>query len=120
MFFPSITLCNLNLVEASFFKTHNIPEVGTSWQNIVNEFIRGHAKNLDEDSEHEQMVKFFQNLTAGGHFLESSSQVCKGQLISECLFGVLNYPKNQQKFDKFLPYIESRLKVVKSYSKGTL
>ena len=65
MFFPSITLCNLNLVEASFFKTHNISEVGTSWQNIVNEFIRGHAKNLDEDSEHEQMVKYFQNLTAG-------------------------------------------------------
>ena len=82
MFFPSITLCNLNLVEASFFKTHNIPEVGTSWQNIVNEFIIGYAKNLGEDSEHEQIVKYFQNLTAGGHFLESSSQVCKDMIIS--------------------------------------
>ena len=65
MFFPSITLCNLNLVEASFFKTHKIPELGTSRQNIVNEFIRGYAKNLDEDIEHEKMVKYFQNLTAG-------------------------------------------------------
>ena len=65
MFFPSITLCNLNLVEASFFKTHNISKVGTSWQNILDEFIRGHAKNHDEGSEHEQMVKYFQNLTAG-------------------------------------------------------
>ena len=53
------------MVEASFFKTHKIPELGTSRQNIINEFIRGHAKNLDEDSEHEQMVKYFQNLTAG-------------------------------------------------------
>ena len=27
----------------------------------------------------------------------------KGQLISECLFGVLNFPKTNEKFDKFLP-----------------
>jgi hypothetical protein len=82
VFFPSITLCNLNLVEASFFKTHNISEVGTSRQNIVNEFIIGHAKNLDEDSEHEQMVKYIQNLTTGGYFLESSTQNCKDMIIS--------------------------------------
>ena len=25
------------------------------------------------------------------------SHVCKGQLISECLFDILNVPKNQQK-----------------------
>ena len=28
----------------------------------------------------------------------------KGQLISECLLGVIDFPKNQRKFDKFLPY----------------
>ena len=27
----------------------------------------------------------------------------KGQLISECLFDFLNFPKNNEKFDKFLP-----------------
>ena len=27
----------------------------------------------------------------------------KGQLISECLFDLLNFPKNTEKFDKFLP-----------------
>ena len=27
----------------------------------------------------------------------------KGQLISECLFDFLNFPKTQEKFDKFLP-----------------
>jgi hypothetical protein len=27
----------------------------------------------------------------------------KGQLISECLFGILNFPKNQKNIDKFLP-----------------
>ena len=27
----------------------------------------------------------------------------KGQLISECLFDVLNFQKNPKKFDKFLP-----------------
>ena len=29
----------------------------------------------------------------------------KGQLISECLLGVIDFPKNQRKFDKFLPRI---------------
>ena len=29
---------------------------------------------------------------------------CKGQLISECLLGVIDFPKkNIKKFDKFLP-----------------
>ena len=28
----------------------------------------------------------------------------KGQLISECLFDVLNFPKTNEKFDKFLPW----------------
>ena len=27
----------------------------------------------------------------------------KSQLISECLFGVLNFQKTNEKFDKFLP-----------------
>ena len=27
----------------------------------------------------------------------------KGQIISECLFDVLNFPKISEKFDKFLP-----------------
>ena len=27
----------------------------------------------------------------------------KGQLISECLLGGIDFPKNQRKFDKFLP-----------------
>ena len=27
----------------------------------------------------------------------------KGQLISECLFDVLDFPKTNEKFDKFLP-----------------
>ena len=27
----------------------------------------------------------------------------KGHLISECLFDLLNFPKNQQKFDEYLP-----------------
>ena len=32
-----------------------------------------------------------------------SSFNIKGQLISECLFDFLNFPKNHQKIDKFLP-----------------
>ena len=27
----------------------------------------------------------------------------KGQLISECLLGVIDFPKSNEKFDKFLP-----------------
>ena len=29
--------------------------------------------------------------------------MAKGQLISECLLSVIDFPKKQQKFDKFLP-----------------
>ena len=38
----------------------------------------------------------------------------KGQLISECLFDILNFPKNQQKIDKSLPqeYQTTKVKVL--------
>ena len=39
-----------------------------------------------------------------GKLLTFKIKPSKGQLISECLFDVLNFPKNQRKkFDKFLP-----------------
>ena len=30
--------------------------------------------------------------------------IAKGQIISECLFDFLNFPKSNEKFDKFLPH----------------
>ena len=62
MYFPSITLCNFNLVEASFYKTHNIPEADRKRRYIVNEFIRGLNENIGDDVE---VIKYFNNLTAG-------------------------------------------------------
>ena len=31
------------------------------------------------------------------------NELIKGQLISECLLGVIDFPKNHEKFDKYLP-----------------
>ena len=36
-------------------------------------------------------------------FSQANSDGYKGQLISECLFGVIDFPKNNEKFEKFLP-----------------
>ena len=37
----------------------------------------------------------------------------KGQLISECLFDFLNFPKNHRKFDKFLPKNMKGVEIIK-------
>ena len=45
VFFPCITICNLNLVEASYFKSKNISEgevYKMDW--LINEFIRGYSQ----------------------------------------------------------------------------
>ena len=47
------------------------------------------------------------------YLLESTQPLnrsCKGQLISECLFEFLNFPKkNPKKFDKFLPQNQKKI-----------
>ena len=35
---------------------------------------------------------------------QEKAKAAKGQLISECLLGVTDFPKTNEKFDKFLPY----------------
>ena len=36
-------------------------------------------------------------------FFKIFMAIIKGQLISECLLGVINFPKTNEKFDKFMP-----------------
>ena len=49
------------------------------------------------------LICFFSNLLLDSRAKDQISYA-KGQLFSECLFDILNFPKNQQKFDKFLPW----------------
>ena len=47
VFFPCITICNLNLVEASYFKSQNISEEEVykmDW--LIAEFIRGYSQGI--------------------------------------------------------------------------
>jgi hypothetical protein len=48
------------------------------------------------------LICFFSNLLLDSRAKDQISYA-KGQLFSECLFDILNFPKNQRKFDKFLP-----------------
>ena len=42
-----------------------------------------------------------------------TSFTTKGQLISECLFNFLNFPKTTEKFDKFLPKNMEGVEIIK-------
>ena len=44
----------------------------------------------------------------------------KGQKISECLFDFLNFPKNHEKFDKFLPKDLKSGQIIREMSLNTL
>ena len=46
--------------------------------------------------------------------------IAKGQIISECLFDFLNFPKSNEKFDKFLPKDLKSGQIIREMSLNTL
>ena len=47
--FPSITVCNLNQMEASFFRYLNASGNATLTNLLINEFLNGRPENLTEN-----------------------------------------------------------------------
>ena len=59
--FPSVTVCNLNQVEASFLKELNVYGNTTMTKLLFDEFINGHQNNLSQEEE-ELIEKVYTNL----------------------------------------------------------
>ena len=60
--FPSVTVCNLNQVEASFLKDLNVYGNTTMTKLLFDEFINGHQRNLSKEEE-EFIEKVFSNVS---------------------------------------------------------
>ena len=60
--FPSVTVCNLNQVEASFLKDLNVYGNTAMTKLLFDEFINGHQKNLSKEEE-EFIEKVFSNVS---------------------------------------------------------
>ena len=81
--FPSITICNLNQVEASFLKSLNVYGNITLTNLLMDHFIGGHNENINQDD------KLFINKTietlgidSSTTFLSKSRQKCQNLFIS--------------------------------------
>ena len=78
---PSITICNLNQVEASFMKDVEVHGNIELTDLLINEFILGRMGNLSE--EHKQTIdRVKQRLGPDFTFNEWSRQKCKDLFIS--------------------------------------
>ena len=88
--FPSITICNLNQLEASFMKDFSAFG-NTSLTNLmINEFIKGHQRNLTEVEEKTiNEIKARLDLDWHESFLSRSSQACNN-LYSSISFRGMN------------------------------
>ena len=76
--FPSMTICNLNQVEASFLKENDAYGNMTKMNVLLNEFIKGRKGNLSKHDEtylNQMKDKLLMNL--GWSFLDQSRQICR-------------------------------------------
>ena len=69
--FPSITVCNLNRVEASYLKDIGYYGDSKATKTIMNEFMFGRKGNLSEDQK-----KIISSMTMDKPFQELSRQKC--------------------------------------------
>ena len=85
--FPSITVCNLNQVEASELKKLNIYEDMENRQLLLNEFVFGRKGNLSQDHENtmKQFRLWFEQFNS---FSQTTSQKCNDLFIS------INFQRN--------------------------
>ena len=79
--FPSITVCNLNQVEASELKKLNIYEDMENRQLLLNEFVFGRKGNLSQDHENtmKQFRLWFEQFNS---FSQTTSQKCNDLFIN--------------------------------------
>ena len=78
--FPTITICNLNKIEASFLKELNIYGDQDAVENLMKEFIDGRNgnKSQQEEAEIKQVNDF---IGTDYSFLQFSRQKCRDLLI---------------------------------------
>ena len=97
MIFPSITVCNLNQVEASFIKEPiDFENVSLSRMTktdlLMKEFMFGHQDNLTQEEEkYLETVKNWRNFKAFT-FLEWTRQYCNHAFISSSFRWVSSTP----------------------------
>ena len=93
--FPSLTICNLNQVEASFLKENNAYGNITRTNILHNEFIRGRNGTLSQADEiFVNEIKETLDIGLGWSFLEKSMQSCANLFISITFRG-MNLTWNQ-------------------------
>ena len=81
--FPSLTICNLNQVEASFLKDNNVYGNMERTNILHDEFIRGRNGFLSQaDETFVNEIKETLGIGLGWSFLERSMQLCTNMFIS--------------------------------------
>ena len=80
MIFPSITICNLNKIEASFLKELNLHGNQDATDNLMKEFIDGRNgnKSQQEEAEIKQVNDF---IGPNYSFMQFSRQKCRDLYI---------------------------------------
>ena len=80
MIFPSITICNLNKIEASFLKELNLYGNQDATDNLMKEFIDGRNgnKSQQEEAEIKQVNDF---IGPNYSFMQFSRQKCRDLYI---------------------------------------
>ena len=101
--FPSMTVCNLNQVEASFLRELNVYGNATMTNLLFNEFIHGHHRNLSEEGR-KVINDVLQDISSDNSsyyssfihtsFLERSSQSCNN-LFTSVSFRKMNLTSNK-------------------------
>ena len=81
--FPSLTICNLNQVEASFLRENDAYGNITNTNILLDEFIRGRKGNISkEDESFVNELKEKIGMNSGWNLLERSRQTCTNLFIS--------------------------------------
>ena len=76
--FPSVTVCNLNQVEAQFLMHHNAYGDVERTNLLVKEFTTGHQDNHSKEiQEYLDEVKREMDMESGWTFIKRSRQLCK-------------------------------------------
>ena len=102
--FPSITVCNLNQVEASFLSTLNVSGNMVKTQVLIDEFLLGN-KNNKTDEEKQIVMEATRNHNLSEHsFSYQSSQRCYNQFISMSFQGKTLSWKNYVNSNDVGPY----------------
>ena len=80
MIFPSVTICNLNKIEASFLKELNLYGNQDATDNLMKEFIDGRNgnKSQQEEAEIKQVNDF---IGPNYSFMQFSRQKCRDLYI---------------------------------------